>query len=107
MNRLRSEPGVLKMDVVREIVDATPAKPHAPQIVLVVATSNDHIERIAELVSRSSGRRCRIRALPVEVAVIESDLFTMGTKSRCYAGLDPSSTCKVYKVTARLLEFWD
>lgn len=95
------------MDVVTKTVNPTPRKPYRTEVVLVVATSYDHVERIAELMCRSTGRRCRIRATPCDVAIIETDLLTVGAKSACYTGLDPSSTCKVYKVSSWLLEFWD
>lgn len=95
------------MDVIRERVNATPRLPHSPEVVLVVASSYDHIERIAELMSASTGRRCRIRRTPSEIAVIESDLLAASTKGACYLGLDPSTTCKVYKVCSCFLEFWD
>lgn len=88
-------------------VDATPRLPNAAEVVLVVATSYDHVERIAELMCRATGRRYRIRRTPCQIAIIESDLFTSTTQSACYTGLDPSSTCKVYKVGSWTLEFWD
>lgn len=95
------------MNVIVERVDTPPRRPKAAEVVLVVTAGDDQIERIAELMAASTGRRCRIRRLPSEIAIVQTDLFTMRAKRACDPWLDASSTCNVYKVAAWLLEFWD
>lgn len=95
------------MDSITRPPNTTPRLPHAPEVVLVLAANDDHVKRIAELVSTAARRRCWIRTIPCEKALIESVLLTVRAESAGDPRLDASPTCKVYQCVCRLLEFWD
>jgi hypothetical protein len=95
------------MDIVTLGPHAAPILPNGTKVILVLAADNDHIERIAELVSRAARRRCWIRTLPCDKAFIETALLSKAADGGSDPRLDSCPTGQVYKVTARLLEFWD